>query len=132
MQNKISVQSVQGDTAYKTVISNGRHEIVADEPVADGGLDSGPTPDELLVMALSACTSITLRMYAGRKGWNLGNIEVAVNMLRHEDGTQTFEREIRFEHAQDAATNERLLIVANKCPVHKTLSHANNITTSIE
>lgn len=131
MENKISVQAQLDITHYKVEISNTRHTIIADEPEAVGGGDTGPSPDELVAMALSACTSITLRMYAERKGWELGKINVSTTMMRDEVGNQTFERTINFENTPDAATQERLLIVANKCPVHKTLSRGNAINSSI-
>ena len=83
-------------------------------------------------MALAACTSITLRMYSQRKNWDLGEIAVAVDMQRREDGSAVFERKITFEKKPDAATCERLMIVADKCPVHKTLSHVNTIISSLQ
>lgn len=131
MQNKISVQSKSGVEAYATTITDGNHIITSDEPEADGGKAKGPKPDTLLVMALAACTSITLQMYATRKGWETGIIDVDITMHRHEDGTQSFERTIRFEKTQDTQVNERMLSVANKCPVHKILSQSNQINTQI-
>lgn len=131
MQNKISVRSKSGDVAYATTITDGIHTITADEPEADGGKAKGPTPDTLLVMALASCTSITLQMYAGRKGWQVGGIDVDITMHRHEDGTQSFERNIHFENTQDTQVTERMLSVANKCPVHKILSQSNQINTQI-
>lgn len=132
MQNKISVHAKLGAEQYKTSLTNGTHTIIADEPVTDGGLNTGPSPDELLAMALSACTGITLRMYSTRKNWDLGEINVRTTMTRNEDGTQVFEREITFENKFDEPTTERLLSVANKCPVHKTLSKSNIINSLIK
>lgn len=132
MQNKISIQAKLGNVQYRTALSNGKHTLLADEPESEGGLATGPTPDELLAMALAACTSITLRMYSQRKNWDLGEIAVAVDMQRQEDGSAVFERKITFEKKPDAATCERLMIVADKCPVHKTLSHVNTIISSLQ
>jgi len=132
MQNNISVQAKLGITQYQVVLTSGEHIMYADEPQAKGGNNTGPTPDELLAMALSACTSITLRMYAEHKNWHLGEINVQTNLSRNEDGTQVFEREISFEHSFDEATMARLLNVANKCPVHKTLSRGNTINSTIK
>ena len=132
MQNNISVQAKLGMRQYQVVLTTANHSLIADEPQSKGGANTGPTPDELVAMALSACTSITLRMYAEHKNWNLGTINVQTTMIRHEDGTQTFERVISVEHQFDEATMTRLLNVANKCPVHKTLSRGNTINSTFK
>ncbi len=132
MQNNISVQAKLGMPQYQVVLTTANHSLIADEPQSKGGANTGPTPDELVAMALSACTSITLRMYAEHKNWDLGTINVQTTMIRHEDGTQTFELIISIEHQFDEATMTRLLNVANKCRVHKTLSRGNTINSTFK
>ena len=111
-------------------VSAGGASFVADEPVEAGGLGSGPNPYDLLGAALGACTAMTLRLYAGRKGWPLDGVRVAV---RH-DPTQSapsdlFTREIRLDGALDEAQRARLLQIAEHCPVHRTLTAGARIET---
>lgn len=98
------------------------HRFPADEPAALGGGDSGPTPRELLLGALGACTTITLRMYAARKGWDLRSVEVDLAFSGGERGEKDrIRRVIRLEGELDTEQRERLLEIAGKCPVHRTL-----------
>ncbi len=117
---------------FTTEIQAGPHALRADEPPGVGGDDTGPTPYGLLLAALGACTSMTLRMYADRKGWPLERATVG---LRHEkihardcEDCETregrvdrIEREIALEGPLDAAQRARLLEIADRCPVHRTL-----------
>jgi len=121
-----------GPSGYATRIHAGRHHLWADEPVAVGGTDTGPNPYDLLLSALGACTTITLRMYADRKQWPLEGIRAT---LRHqkvhardcedcesETGyVDRIDRELTFLGPLDEAQRKRLLEIADKCPVHKTL-----------
>jgi putative redox protein len=99
----------------------GPHHLVADEPVENGGDDAGPAPHDFLLAALGACTSITVKMYATRKGWPLTSCEVHLSQ-RKEDGKHVIERDIQLVGALDEEQRARLLEIANKCPVHKTLT----------
>ncbi len=111
--------------------------IIADEPVEAGGLGSGPTPYELLSGALAACTAMTLRLYAGRKGWTLPPFSVAAAhsiVPAGADGTpprDLFTRNIAFEGTLDGEMEAKLLGVADKCPVHRTLMRGFEIRTYI-
>lgn len=111
--------------------------IVADEPVEAGGLGAGPTPYELLSGALAACTTMTLRLYAERKGWVLPPYSVAAThtiVPAGEDGTpprDLFTRNIAFEGPLEGGMEEKLLGVADKCPVHRTLMRGFEIRTNI-
>lgn len=99
--------------------------FVADEPIEAGGLGSGPNPYDLLGAALGACIAMTLRVYAARKGWPLEGVHVAV---RHEwrDG-DVFSRTVRLDGPLDDAQRERLLQIAARCPVHRTLTNGARI-----
>jgi putative redox protein len=111
--------------------------IIADEPVEAGGLGTGPTPYELLSGALAACTAMTLRLYAERKNWTLPPYSVAaVHTIvpAGADGTaphDLFSRNIAFEGPLDGEMEEKLLSVADKCPVHRTLMRGFEIRTNI-
>lgn len=130
MEDKIQVTAGLGSTPYKTILTNGRSEIFADEPEHKGGLDTGPSPRELLCMSLAACTSITLRMYSYQKKWEIGNINVIVELENQESET-IFHRMIRFGNPITEEMKNRLLLVADKCPVHKILSKSIKINTEL-
>jgi len=110
--------------------------ILADEPVEVGGGGTGPTPFELLSAALAACTAMTMRLYAERKGWELPPFAVAAahSILPGEDGappSDHFARHIVFEGALDDARKAKLIEIADKCPVHRTLRRGFTIATSV-
>lgn len=109
---------------YATTLKSGQHQIIADEPLEEGGTDLGFSPDELLAAALSACTSITLRMYADRKAWPLESVEVDVNFERDAaTKTSLILRKIKLFGPLDAEQKQRLLQIADKCPVHQALTN---------
>jgi len=93
----------------------------ADHEVQDGGDDTGPAPHELLLSALGACTSMTLRGYAARKGWPLGGVEVTLTAT-NADGKYLIDRRITLNGDLDQEQRQRLLEIAEKCPVHRTLT----------
>jgi len=116
------------------------HKILADEPQSVGGSDIGPDPYELLLMSLGACTSMTLRMYANRKKWDIENIQVKLKHQRvHSDDcdkpggkdcyASVMERSISYEGELTPQEHNRFLEIADKCPVHKTLEGKINIDT---
>ncbi|SIS69095.1 putative redox protein [Roseivivax lentus] len=124
-------------------IQVGPHHVTADEPKSVGGTDQGLTPYNLLCAALGACTSMTIRMYARRKGLALRHVEVDVHhdKVHAEDAdadaggaarkVDTFFRSIRLEGDLDAATRDRLLEIADKCPVHRTLEQSSAVVTEL-
>ena len=98
------------------------HQLTVDETLDQGGEDTGPDPQELLAVSLASCTAITIEMYAARKGWNVGHVEVAVEFTPAERGCPTkFELIIRLPDDLPEEQAERLRVIAAKCPVHRTL-----------
>ena len=98
------------------------HRVTADEPEDNGGEDTGPSPQELLAASLASCTAITMEMYARRKGWALGEVVVDVDYEPAQRGSPTkFSMEVRLPKELPEDQRERLLQIAAKCPVHRTL-----------
>jgi len=114
---------------YATAIDFGAHALTADEPEARGGGDSGPAPYELLLGSLGACTAITLRMYADRKGWAIEEIDVAL-FLHGQGETLNIERVLTITGA-DAEQSARLAEIAEKTPVTLTLKRGVPIETRL-
>jgi putative redox protein len=106
--------------------------LVVDEPAADGGLGSGPNPYDLLSAALGACTTMTLSLYADLKGFPLQRVEVCVEHRRAmPDGRDLFIRSIRLVGMLDDGQRARLLEIAKRCPVHRTLERGAEIQTAL-
>ncbi len=129
--------------AYVTQIQSGKHAFTADEPQSVGGQDTGPSPYQLLMGALASCTVITLRMYADRKKWPLEEVLVHINHSTghmedcekcdiKEPKTNKFERIIELKGELDSSQQERLLEIANKCPVHKLLEAGATVETKLK
>jgi putative redox protein len=98
------------------------HELTVDEPPDAGGTDTGPSPTRLLTASLAACTAITLVMYAERKGWELGELEVSADFEGAPRGEPArFEVTIKLPSDLTREQIERLEVIASKCPVHRTL-----------
>jgi putative redox protein len=107
------------------------HTVLADEGAKVGGTDLGPTPHEILEMALAACTSMTVQMYANHKQWPLESCDVKVQIVAEStEGTQ-IQRTVSFRGNLDSEQKTRLLDIANKCPIHKLLSHPIQIQTEM-
>jgi putative redox protein len=104
--------------------------LISDEPLDKGGKDTGFSPKELLVAALSACTSATIRMYADRKGWDIQEIKVETE-LTEVDNQSLFTRKLEFTGNINEEQKNRLIAIANACPVHKILSNPIQIKTSL-
>jgi putative redox protein len=125
---------ISGPSYTVTLRDQRGHEWLADEPVAAGGADHGPSPTDLLLSSLGACTAITLRMYAQRKAWPLPAVEVELQLNPHGTtaaGVSHVSRRITLQGEFSAAQRERLLEIANKCPLHKILSGEVRIATTL-
>src|ERR687885_442837 len=109
------------------------HTVVSDEPEERGGEDSGPSPQELLAASLASCTAITIEMYADRKGWNLGEVVVDVDYEPAQRGSPTrFVMNVKLPKELPEDQRERLMQIAAKCPVHRTLEGEVMFEESIE
>lgn len=130
-----AVRAASTAKPYRTELTNGTgHDWISDEPVTVGGGDSGPSPTELMLSSLGACTVITLQMYASRKEWSLEAVEVECRINpegKPEAGTNVITREISLKGNLDVSQRERLLQIANACPMHKLLTSAVTITSSL-
>ncbi len=115
---------------YRQIVRIGPHTLVADEPVESGGEDAGPAPHEWILAGLGACTSMTVRMYATRKGWPLESVEASVSG-DHVDGAFVLTRHVTLRGPLSDEQRARLLEIANKCPVHKSLSGPIRIDTDL-
>jgi putative redox protein len=122
---------VDCETKYATSIHAGGHHLTADEPEARGGTNTGPAPFGLLLAAVGACTTITLRMYAERKGWELGAIHVDLRLVKTPEGAEKIERGLRFGGTLDDEQRARLLEIADKTPVTKTVRAGTAIETRL-
>lgn len=122
-----------GHGGLQILITAGPARFIADEPVELGGLELGPTPHDLVAAGLAACTAQTLRLYAKRKGWPLGAVRVEVNHRRDisHKPVDIFDRAITVGGELDDAQRQRLLEIAELCPVHKMLVGGAAIATTL-
>jgi putative redox protein len=119
------VEAVEtGRGKFQLLLRTGKHQLFADEPADFGGLDSGPSPFQLLASALAACMTMTVRLYADQKNWALKRIRTAVGHARELDQTprDRFDVRIAFDGELDHQQRARLLEIAGKCPVHRALT----------
>lgn len=136
------VASLDDEDGFTTAMKVGNHYMSADEPISFGGNDFGPSPYELVSAGLSACTAMTVQMYVRRKGWPLKNIEVHTSYGKsHAEDCEdcesnsakidTFHREIKLIGDLDVKQVARILQIADKCPVHKTLHSETQVITKL-
>jgi len=122
----------RSDGMFRHSVQVREHRLTIDESKAAGGGDGGPDPQELLAASLASCTAITMEMYAARKGWEIGKVEVAVRYTPAERGSPTrFELVLRLPEDLPPEQAERLRVIAAKCPVHRTLTSEIKIETRL-
>ncbi len=113
--------------AHEVEIEGG-HTVLVDEPVEAGGTNTGPSPTRLLAASLASCTAVTIEVYAERKGWEIGKVEVDVE-VEYEDATPTsFAVSLRLPEELSDEQRERLVTIAGKCPVHKVIADETPVT----
>ncbi len=110
------------DGSLRHEVEVGRHRLTADEPKKNGGSDAGPNPQELLAASLASCTAVTVEMYADRKGWDIGDVVVDVDYEPAQRGSPTrFRMSVQLAKELPEEQREKLMQIAAKCPVHRTL-----------
>ncbi|HEY1689684.1 MAG TPA: OsmC family protein [Solirubrobacteraceae bacterium] len=118
----MQVTARRTDGGFKHSVQVRDHQIVVDESNEAGGSDAGPDPQEMLAVSLASCTAITMEMYANRKGWDIGPVEIDVEYSPAERGKPTtFDMILRLQDGLSEEQVERLKVIAAKCPVHRTL-----------
>jgi putative redox protein len=122
-----------GHGGTQILVGAGPIRFAADEPVAAGGLDIGPSPHDLVAAGLAACTALTLRLYANRKAWPLGEVHVEVTHSRSLTDTphDTFHRNLRLEGSLDESQRQRLSEIADMCPIHRLLTAGSTVVTTL-
>ena len=115
-------KSIRVNPRLKQQVSVREHRLTVDEPEDEGGDDAGPSPQELLAASLASCTAITMEMYANRKGWDVGEMTVDVQYEPAQRGSPTrFVMNVNMSKELPEDQRERLMQIAAKCPVHRTL-----------
>jgi putative redox protein len=136
------VSTKVGGPGYRADVTARAHNFVIDEPTALGGTDAGPTPYEYLLGALSGCTAMTLRLYANRKGWPLESVEVKMRTSRSHEvdcencektavGITRIERTVDMQGPLTDEQKQRLLEIADRCPVKQTLERGIKVETLV-
>jgi putative redox protein len=119
---RMKVSARREGNSLRHTVQVREHQVTVDEPLTAGGEDAGPDPREFLAVSLASCTAITMEMYAARKGWDIGHIEVDVEYTPAERGCPTkFELIMRMPDDLTEEQIERLAVIAAKCPVHRAL-----------
>jgi putative redox protein len=121
-RKRMKATARRSDGTFRHSVQIRDHQVMVDEPLESGGEDTGPDPQELLAVSLASCTAITMEMYAARKGWSIGEVEVEVQYSPAERGCPTrFELVLRLSDDLPEDQLERLQVIAAKCPVHRAL-----------
>ena len=120
-----------GTDTYKTDIATGHHTLIADEGPELGGKDLGPAPYDLLISALAACTVITLRMYADRKGWPVTSVQADIHFRRDDAKVESIDRVLRIEGTVDDEQKKRMADIAERTPVTLTLKRSLEVRTRL-
>jgi putative redox protein len=131
-RRKVSGANRMEGYVHDVEIEGGRHRLVVDEPLEAGGTDSGPSPTRLLAAGLASCIAITMEMYAKHKEWEIGAVEVEVDVTYEDFTPSSFVATIRLPPGLSEEQRERLLVIARKCPVHKVIARETPVSDRIE
>jgi putative redox protein len=123
-----TVSGAERSLGYAHDIEIEGHVIRIDEPAAAGGTDTGPSPTRLVAAGLAGCTAITIEMYAERRGWDVGQVEVEVDVEYRDGAPASFAVTLRLPSELSDEQRKRLLVVAGKCPVHKLIAGETEVT----
>lgn len=115
--SQVTIVGKAGDPKYVQQVTCGSHQLTSDEPTDRGGGDAGPAPFDYLLAALGSCTSITLRMYADRKGWDLGNVTVTLEYRREKDAPPSIKRDVSVSASISEEQRARLAYIIERTPV---------------
>jgi putative redox protein len=126
---KVSARRRKG---YAHTVTFEHHTLIGDEPEERAGADTGPRPTAVLGMSLAACTAITIEMYADRKGWDVGDLEVEVDYALDPKATSRFDVLLKFPTSLSQEQVESLRTIAGKCPVHRVLKGEVEINDRVE
>ena len=125
-----SISASLGSTDFLTKLTNDTHDWMADEPIELGGTNQGPNPYELMLSALSSCSAITMKMYANRKQWPLEGVDIQCDLVKPEPGSASYiQRKISLKGPLDREQTDRLLQIADLCPINKMISNNIAVTT---
>ncbi len=116
--------------AHRVEIEDGVHTLIVDEPLTNGGTDTGPSPTRLVAAGLASCVAVTVEMYAELKGWSVGAVEVDVDVTYEGYVPRAFAVTLRLPAELSDEQRERLLTIAGKCPVHKILAGESAVTVT--
>ncbi len=134
MNERTTLKASIGKTPYTTTLETVNHVLIGDESIEDGGQDAGPSPSEFILAGLATCTAATLRMYADRKGFALEQIHLELEMWTEKtaEGQVThIERQIRLEGNLSEEEQQRMLVIAGKCPIHRLLTNTVEINSKL-
>jgi putative redox protein len=130
MKTPYAATIVSTGTNFLHRIHVGKFDVVTDEPPSLGGTEQGPAPYDYYLASLAACTAITLRMYAEKKGWNLGEFHAELTFMRDDEGKVHIQRTLHSDQPLDDAQWQRLIEIADKTPVTKTMREGAVITST--
>lgn len=129
-RRKVSATNRMGGYVHDVEIEGG-HTIVVDEPTyVEGGTDAGPSPTRLVAAGLAGCIAVTMEMYAAHKGWDVGDVEVEVDVAYEDYSPGSFAVTLRLPDGLSEEQKQRLTVIARKCPVHKVLAGETPVTVS--
>ncbi|HMP14422.1 MAG TPA: OsmC family protein [Saprospiraceae bacterium] len=127
-----SITATLGAENFYTRLTDGTHTIIGDEPLDTGGQDQGLDPYELVLAGLALCKAATMRLYAQRKGWDTGDIQVHIDLETAKGQKPKFSSRIHFSGKLSAEQQQRIIAIGDKCPTHRLLEAEKTFETKVE